>query len=120
MAGAEWGWRDWRADTPEGRALGLGGAVAGELYYELAEGYYYSWQPTGQLSTAGRPNAGHGYPSVAPDMHTALCGWGAALPPARTGGARIIDAAPTVAEWLRMPPPLHAEGRSLLGEWLRP
>jgi hypothetical protein len=112
--------RIWRADSPAGAELGLGGAVGGELYFELTEGYYYSRQPTGQLSAAGRPNAGHGYPSVAPDMHTALCGWGPAFPPRRSAGARIIDAAPTIAEWLGMPPPLHADGRSLLGEWLRP
>jgi C-terminal processing protease CtpA/Prc len=29
------------------------------------------------------------------------------------------DAAPTVAEWLGTPSPRHAEGRTLLGEWLR-
>lgn len=100
--------------------LGIGGPAGGELYFELARGYYYSWQHTGDVANAVRPNSGHGFPSTTPEMHTALCGWGSALPARRTGAARIIDVAPTVAEWLGIPAPPHSRGTSRLSEWLQP
>jgi hypothetical protein len=109
--------RTWRPGTPEAAGLGIGGPIAGELYFDVAPGYYYGWQHTGDVASAVRPNAGHGFPAVDADMHTAFCGWGAGLPAVRSGAARIIDAAPTVAEWLGMPAPPHATGTSRLGEW---
>jgi hypothetical protein len=111
--------RTWRVTPALADSLGIGGPVAGELYFEVAPGYMSSTQHTGGVASDVRRSAGHGFPSTAPDMHTALCGWGSALPAVRTGGARIIDAAPTVAEWLGIPAPPQSQGRSQLPGWLR-
>jgi hypothetical protein len=111
--------RVWRVTPALADSLGIGGPVGGELYMELAAGYQFSSQSTGEVASEVRPSAGHGFPSVNPDMHTALCGWGSAFPAVRTGAVRIIDAAPTVSEWLGIPAPPQAQGRSQLGGWLR-
>ena len=63
---------------------------------------------------ARRPGGAHGYPSVRRDMQTVLCAAGPAFAPRRLPTARTIDVAPTVAEWLGMPAPANAVGRSLL------
>jgi hypothetical protein len=109
--------RTWRPGDPEVAGLGLGGPIAGELYFDVARGYSYGWQHTGDVASDVRPNAGHGFPATAPDMRTALCGWGGGLPTVRSGPARIIDAAPTVAEWLGIPAPPQSVGTSRLPEW---
>jgi arylsulfatase A-like enzyme len=51
-------------------------------------------------------------------MQTVLCAYGEGISPRRTGPVRTIDAAPTVAEWLGMPAPRDARGRSVLSELL--
>lgn len=111
--------RTWRTDDPANAGLGMGGPVGGELYFELARGYYYSWQHAGPAASDTWPDAGHGFPPTSPDMHTVLCGWGSGLAAVRSGSARIIDAAPTVADWLGIPPPPQSVGTSRLPEWRR-
>lgn len=111
--------RIWRTDDSSAAALGIGGPVGGDLYFELARGYYYSRQFTGSVVSDAGAQAGHGFPSTAPDMHTSLCGWGDSFMPVRTGAARIVDAAPTVADWLRIEPPPQSVGTSRLSEWRR-
>jgi hypothetical protein len=106
--------RVWRAD--QDTLLGLGGPVGGDLYFELARGFYYDWRIEGGLVDDVAPNAGHGFPPTAEDMHTALCAFGTSFPARRSRSAFTIDAAPTVAEWLHMPAPPHARGRSRLAE----
>lgn len=106
--------RTWRA--AEHDSLGIGGPAGGDLYYELAPGYTWTAAAAGPLTQSAAPSAGHGFPSVSPDMRTALCAEGAGFRPLRTGPARTIDAAPTVAAWLGIGPPPHATGRSLLPE----
>ncbi|MGH7665245.1 MAG: alkaline phosphatase family protein [Gemmatimonadaceae bacterium] len=104
--------RIWRA--AEHDSLGIGGAAGGDLYYELAPGYYPSSATSGPLTESTAPDAGHGFPSTAPDMRTVFCALGSSFAPRRTGTTRTIDVAPTVSDWLGVPAPLHSRGRSIL------
>ena len=105
--------RVWRA--AEHDSLGMGGPVGGALYYSLAEGYYWTRDARGALTSDTEPQADHGFPSVERDMYTVLCAHGRAFAPRRIGPARTIDAAPTVAEWLGVAAPRESVGRSRLG-----
>ena len=108
----------WRVTGED--SLGRGGPVGGHLYYETAAGYVWSRDAQGEPAGAARTGADHGFPSIAPDMHTVLCAAGDAIPAHRIGPARTIDAAPTVSAWLGMPPPRDARGTSLLNKMLAP
>jgi hypothetical protein len=109
--------RTWRADSSGAAELGIGGPTGGDLYYDLAEGYTWDTDPRGSaIVPAPRVAAGHGFPSVADDMHTVFCLWGEAVRARRVPHARTTDVAPTVSEWLGIRPPAHATGRSLLRE----
>jgi hypothetical protein len=99
-------------------SLGAGGPAGGDVYFELGPGYYASRDLRGPVTSMGAVMASHGFLSTAPDMHTVLCAFGDAAAPRRTGPARTIDAAPTIAEWIGMPAPRDARGRSRLGELL--
>jgi hypothetical protein len=99
-------------------SLGVGGAAGGDVYFELAPGYRSSWDTRGPVTTSSPIEGGHGFRSTAPDMQTVLCAYGEGIAPRRTGPVRTIDAAPTVAEWLGMPAPRDARGRSVLSELL--
>ncbi len=105
--------RIWRASEDD--PLGLGGPVGGDLYFGVADGFRWSDDARGAVTSGDRPSAGHGFPSTDPDMHTVLCVEGRAFKALRSAAARTIDAAPTVAEWLGMNPPVHAVGESVLG-----
>jgi hypothetical protein len=107
----------WNAEEID--TLGAGGPAGGDLYFELAPGYRSTRAATGALTEAASLDAGHGFLSTSPDMHTVLCAYGARVTPHRGGPARTIDAAPTISEWLGMPAPRDARGRSRLGELLR-
>ena len=109
--------RIWRPS--DGDTLGMGGPVGGDLYYEVADGYRWTTDPRGTVTETGPAGAGHGYPSVAPDMQTVFCASGAAFRPHRIGQARTIDVSPTVAEWVGIRAPAQAVGRSRLGELRR-
>jgi hypothetical protein len=100
-------------------SLGLGGPVGGDLYYETAPGYSWSSSAAGSPSASASPFANHGFPSIMPDMQTALCVIGPTFPPRRIGRARLIDIAPTVSELLGISPPATARGRSLLQDFRR-
>jgi hypothetical protein len=101
-------------------SLGRGGPVGGQLYYETAAGYVWSRDARGEPAGPARSGADHGFPSIAPDMHTILCAAADSIPPHRIGPARTIDAAPTVSAWLGIPPPRDARGTSLLEQMLDP
>ena len=109
--------RVWRMDDPANEeTLGAGGPAGGDLYYELAPGYFWTRNAASPVALdASRAGAGHGYPAGAADMQTILCAAGAAFSPRRIGPVRTVDAAPTVADWLGIPAPADAVGRSLLG-----
>lgn len=103
-------WRSADVDT-----LGLGGAVGGDLYYEVAPGYRWTSSARGAVWSPAAPEGEHGYPSVDADMQTVFCVTGRALGARRIGAVRTIDEAPTVAAWLGIPAPPMARGRSVLG-----
>lgn len=98
-------------------SLGIGGPAGGDLYWETAPGFNWSWDPKGAVASAleGR-DADHGFFSEAPDMRTAFCMTGDGIRARRIGPVRNIDAAPTVAAWLGIEPPSGATGRSVLVE----
>lgn len=99
----------------ESDSLGRGGPVGGNLYYETAAGYVWSRGTDGPAAGAGPISADHGFPSISPDMHTAFCATGEAIPARRLPAARTIDVAPTVSAWLGMPPPKHSRGSVVEG-----
>ncbi|MBA2670669.1 MAG: alkaline phosphatase family protein, partial [Gemmatimonadetes bacterium] len=102
----------WRSSDHPG--LGMGGPAGGDLYYELRFGYDVSQDTRGPLISTGRPEGKHGYPPMAADMRTALCMVSPMIGTRRIGAVQTIDLAPTVAEWLGIPAPQDARGRSLL------
>jgi len=105
--------RTWRADAAGADTLGLGGPAGGDLYYDVARGYFWNAGLTGSVtSTLPGPVAGHGFPSPSPEMHTVLCLWGDAVAARRIGPVRNADAALIVADWLGMPHPPQATGTS--------
>lgn len=86
-------------------ALGIGGAAGGDVYYEVAEGYRWTWEPQGPVvDDAPAVLGSHGFPSTSPDMHTVFCQW---WPDARGApravGARLTDVAPAVKSWMGIP-----------------
>jgi len=112
--------RTWRADAPGADTLGIGGPTGGDLYYDVARGYFWNAGVSGSMtSTLPGPVAGHGFPSPSPEMHTVLCLWGDAVDARRIGPARNADAPLVVADWLGMPRPPQATGlspyRALMG-----
>ena len=102
-------WRPVPDDT-----LGIGGPTGGDVYFDLAPGYYYSIGAGDSLTGRRAPGGSHGFPSIEPDMRSVLCAIGPGVGGRRLPTARVIDAAPTVAEWLGIPAPGEARGVSLL------
>jgi hypothetical protein len=100
-------------DHPE---LGIGGPAGGDLYFGTAPGIRWTSRADVPVVAPARPWATHGYPPADPDMFTVFCADGTAFPAGRTRPVRVIDVAPTVAEWLGAPPPRDAVGRSVLDE----
>jgi len=100
-------------DHPE---LGLGGIAGGDIYYETGAGVRWSRSARGEPLVAGGAGAGHGFSPTSPDMWTAFCATGAGIEHGRFARARLIDAAPTVAEWLGIEPPHDARGISRMVE----
>lgn len=103
----------WRADAAGADTLGIGGPTGGDLYYDVAPGYFWNAGVSGAVtSPLPGPIAGHGFPSPSPEMHTVLCLWGDAVAARRIGPTRNADAALVVADWLGMPHPPQATGTS--------
>ncbi len=106
----------WRSDMPGADTLGIGGPSGGDVYYDVARGFYWSTALTGPIaSPISRVNATHGFPSPSPEMHTVLCAWGDAIAPRRVGPLRNADAPLVVADWLGMPRPPDATGALPMG-----
>ncbi|MFO7261080.1 MAG: alkaline phosphatase family protein [bacterium] len=98
--------------------LGIGGPAGGDLYFATAPGVRWSFEASGPAVSEAGIDAGHGFPPEEPDMWTAFCAEGAAFGRRRIGAVRTTAVAPTVAEWLGIPAPADAVGRSVLGELL--
>lgn len=106
----------WRADAPGADTLGLGGPTGGDVYYDLGRGYYYSSGVSGEMTgDYPSPLAGHGFPSTSPEMQTVLCLWGDGVATRRIGPVRNADAPLVSADWLGVPHPANATGRSPYG-----
>jgi hypothetical protein len=105
--------RVWRPQPND--SLGIGGPAGGEVYFDLARGYYPSAAESDSVVTPRTPTGSHGFPSIDPDMRSAFCALGPGIGGRRLPTARVIDAAPTVSDWLGMPAPADARGVSLLG-----
>ncbi|MCC5856365.1 MAG: alkaline phosphatase family protein [Idiomarina sp.] len=95
--------------------LGLGGAAGGDVYWETARGYGPSRNVNGDspINPNARIFAGHSHASTSPDMYTVTCAFGQHFPARRIPASRLIDMAPTVADYLGIPTPPHAVGTSL-------
>lgn len=104
--------RVWRPQPND--SLGIGGPAGGEVYFDLAPGYYPSAAGSDSVVTPRAPTGSHGFPSIEPDMRSAFCASGPGIGGRRLPTVRVIDAAPTVSAWLGIPPPADARGVSLL------
>jgi hypothetical protein len=103
--------RIFRAGTPEGDSLGIGGPAGGDVYFDLALGYFWGPVATGAIvQPLAFPHGEHGFPSVDRDMHPALCVIGS-VSRRRIGTVRLIDIAPSAAAWIGIKPPAGATGR---------
>ncbi|WP_198679664.1 alkaline phosphatase family protein [Aliidiomarina minuta] len=98
--------------------LGLGGAAGGDVYWETVRGYSPSRQMRADspVNTDARIFAGHSHASTSPDMYTATCAFGQHFPARRIPASQLIDIAPTISDYLQIPAPIHARGRSLYPE----
>ena len=107
--------RTWRPAPND--SLGIGGPSGGDLYFDLAAGFTVSASARGPaVGALDEPAGRHGFPSTDADMRTVLCAVGPGVGGVRLSVGRLIDAAPTIAEWMAMPAPLQAVGRSRLTE----
>lgn len=105
--------RIFRPGTAEGDSLGIGAPGGGDVYFELAPGYYYSAALTGSVLTPlASPHGEHGYPSIDRDMQPVLC-IVSHSGPRRLANVRTIDIAPTVSAWLGIAPPAESRGHVL-------
>ena len=99
----------------EGEALGVGGAVGGDVYIELTPGYDFDPRiAPGVLISEAPPYGNHGAHPDQAAMRTLMVFNG---PGIRAGqklsDVSIIDFAPTLAALLNLPKPKHATGRAL-------
>jgi hypothetical protein len=100
-------------DHPE---LGIGGPAGGDLYFGTREGIQWTWRADVPVIALSRPFATHGFPSIDRDMWTAFCAEGAGFSATRIGEVRVIDAAPTVADYIGIGRPWDAVGTSVLND----
>ncbi|MBI3661521.1 MAG: alkaline phosphatase family protein [Acidobacteria bacterium] len=92
--------------------VAMGGDPEAYLCIEAADGFLLTWGYTGELNSAGRGPAGHGFAPDHKDMKASLLIYGPSIAPGKVDGARLIDVAPTVAAWLGLKME-KAEGRAL-------
>lgn len=109
--------RTFTPDTHPG--FGIGGPAGGDVYWATAPGYRSLSSTRGGAVTASSTlSGGHGFPPDEPDMYTVFCALGADFPAGRVPSERTTVVAPTVAEWVGLPAPADAVGRSILGALL--
>jgi len=97
--------------------IGMGGPTGGDLYIELAPGYYPTNRPGSEVVQAlPLPIGGgmHGYFPLRPKMQAVCFFVGAGVPQGvRLPGLRQIDVAPTLARLLGIPAPKDAQGNAI-------
>ncbi len=95
--------------------LGIGGPSGGDVYWATAPGFRSLGFLRGdQVSAPSTLNTGHGFPPDEPDMYTVFCALGPDFPAGRIPSERTTVVAPTLAEYIGVPAPADAVGRSIL------
>lgn len=113
-------------EVPAGEAhdWGLAGPRAGDLFYDLAPGYYLQVQRSERVVTPTETPWGeghHGFSPLRPDMLAIFYAAGPGLASGvKLDGVRHIDLAPTLAHLLGIPAPAQATGRVILEALARP
>ena len=95
--------------------LGIAGAASGDLYFDLAPGYYpKKGAADGSVSASDWPwgEGAHGYWPERRDMHAIFYAMGSGLRSGRrVAPIRHVDVAPTLARAVGIPAPFAATGR---------
>ncbi len=99
----------------DGRALGIGGSLGGDLYIDLAPGYDFDPRiGPGPVISEVEPYGNHGANPEEASMRTLMVFNGPGIRAGRKlAHVQIIDFAPTLAALLHLPQPKDAGGRVL-------
>jgi len=87
--------------TPE-EIRAKGGDTTACLALEAVPGFRFRGGYTGDYLSSPGSVAAHGFDPDRPEMQASLLVYGPAIRPAKIEGARLIDVAPTIAQWLRL------------------
>jgi predicted AlkP superfamily pyrophosphatase or phosphodiesterase len=98
-------------ETAEIKAIG--GDPEAFLALEATPGYQMGPGYSGDYVAPGIYRATHGYDPRRPEMHASLVLYGPNVPHGTLQGARLVDIAPTIAEWLGLSMP-NVDGKPLL------
>jgi predicted AlkP superfamily phosphohydrolase/phosphomutase len=95
-----------------------GGDNTGDLFLDLARGYYFSDRTDkDEVLTRTTPAGNHVFVPTRRDMLAICAAWGPKVPPGKKWSrVRAIDIAPTVLDMLGLAVPAELPGRSLLPE----
>jgi len=95
-----------------------GGSGTGDLFLDLARGYYFSDRTDrDEVVSRTTPAGEHIFMPTRRDMHAICAAWGPRVRPGtQWSRVRAIDVAPTVLDVLGLPIPSELPGRSLLPE----
>jgi predicted AlkP superfamily phosphohydrolase/phosphomutase len=101
--------------TIHGPERGIGGAVGGDIYIELAAGYDFDPRVTPtELVSKVEPYGTHGADPEQASMRTLMVFHGPGIAPGRRlQDVRLLDFAPTLAALLDFPVPSNSSGRVL-------
>jgi predicted AlkP superfamily pyrophosphatase or phosphodiesterase len=108
--------RSFARPSQDGARYGIGGPSGGDLYWDLAPGYYFSNASDGPiLSTLRTPAGNHGFLPTRPDMLAICIAAGPRIAKhSRWPRLRGTDIAPLTADLLGIQPPAQSRGRSPL------
>ena len=95
-----------------------GGTSTGDLFLDLARGYYFSDRTdTDEVVSLTTPVGNHVFVPTRRDMLAICAGWGPSVPPGtKWSRVRGIDIVPTLLDILGLPKPPELPGRSLIPE----
>lgn len=105
----------WTAQEAE--VVGGGGEAGGDLYLDLADGYYPSNRANAPLvaeDEGNRARGEHGYYPMRPSIHAIFRFGGAGTKAAKLPAVRVIDIVPTLCDAMGWKAPADAQGVSKL------